>query len=496
MADRVARQGRLVLVLLALGFLANILVRLSLPHTLELDEAEQIFFSQWLQWGYGPQPPLYNWLQTGLFALTGPSVFGLSLLKNLLIFGCFLFYWLAAGLTLKDDRLRVAAVLGLLTLPQVSFMAQQDLTHTVLLLAAAALFLYAFFRILAKPDILGYLLAGLAVAVGFLAKYNFPLLPIAALLAVLPEKDLRDRIFTWRLLLTIAIAFVLVLPHSLWLLDHLDQATDATLGKMTGDGEFSFIGAAIKGFGSLLVAIVAFSALTLVLFVAIFRRATARVLAAQSQQIRIVERMLVLLFVALLVIILATGATHIRERWLDPFLLVLPLYLCMKVEAAGQAQRLAHKALLVIPLIILIAVPASLYLRVATSSVTGKYTKLNVPYDVFIGKVLAEEGVTPSVVVAEDRHLAGNIRLQLDTIPVMATQFPDHVLPFSWAADRPVLLAWRSGPLMPETMKNWVDINAGPAKPFEIRTATLPYHYGKPDDTYAFRYAWIYPADR
>ena len=46
---------------------------------------------------------------------------------------------------------------------------------------------------------------------------------------------------------------------------------------------------------------------------------------------------------ALLLLILFAGAAHIKDRWLTPLLLVLPLYLCLKVEAAGLGNALQLK---------------------------------------------------------------------------------------------------------------------------------------------------------
>ncbi|MGO8264153.1 hypothetical protein ACC763_39075, partial [Rhizobium ruizarguesonis] len=54
--------GALVL-LTSTYFLLNIALRIALPHTLDLDEEEQSFYSQYLLAGYGPQPPFYNWIQ-------------------------------------------------------------------------------------------------------------------------------------------------------------------------------------------------------------------------------------------------------------------------------------------------------------------------------------------------------------------------------------------------------------------------------------------------
>ena len=128
--DRLSREQSLFLVL-ATYFLVHVTVRLILPHGLELDEAEQTYLSQWLLAGYGSQPPFYNWLQHGAIEIFGMSLVTLAGLKNLMLFAAYLFYYLAARQVMENKVLAAVAALGLLTIPQVSFEAQRDLSHTV-----------------------------------------------------------------------------------------------------------------------------------------------------------------------------------------------------------------------------------------------------------------------------------------------------------------------------------------------------------------------------
>ncbi len=70
-------------------FLLCIILRVSVSSSLEIDEAEQAFLSQFLALGYGPQPPFYNWLQYGLAEVIGTSLATMTILKNGLLFlGC------------------------------------------------------------------------------------------------------------------------------------------------------------------------------------------------------------------------------------------------------------------------------------------------------------------------------------------------------------------------------------------------------------------------
>jgi hypothetical protein len=73
-----------------------VLLRLWSSPALELDEAEQMLWSQQLLWGYGAQPPLYTWLQWGVSALLGPGLLALSVLKMGLLASTYAFIWRVA----------------------------------------------------------------------------------------------------------------------------------------------------------------------------------------------------------------------------------------------------------------------------------------------------------------------------------------------------------------------------------------------------------------
>lgn len=167
--------------MLLLFVLAHVLMRLSVSTALELDEAEQMVWSQHLALGYGVQPPLYTWLQWGFNLVFGPSLLSLILLKQSLLAGTYVLLWLAArhqGLGLRGAWWAAAS---LLLFPVVGWMAVRDLTHTVLLLFCTAWLYWALVRHIARPRPAGFVVLGVALAVGMLAKYSFALIAAALL---------------------------------------------------------------------------------------------------------------------------------------------------------------------------------------------------------------------------------------------------------------------------------------------------------------------------
>ncbi len=343
MIDRLARHAGAVYLLLATYFAVNVLLRIAGPASLELDEGQQLFYAQWLAVGYDSQAPFYNWLQYFAVQLLGDTMLALTLLKNLMLFLSYLLFGLAAQLIIRDRALAVVATLGLITMPQVGYEAQRDLTHTVALLFASCMFFYFFVRALQRPTALNYALTGVAIGIGVLSKYNFVLLPVAALLALLPDRKLRARLFDVRVLLVVAIAAVIAAPHALWFLDHIDQATGRTVSKLTRDADGMRLHQIGTGLFSLVEAVIAITLPTLFVFAIAFGRAFFRSLRAESQWTRLIGRIFLAAILLLVLVIVIGGASYVRHRWIIPLFFLLPIYLAAKIEASGESLAYTGK---------------------------------------------------------------------------------------------------------------------------------------------------------
>lgn len=497
--DRLMRQVWPVLLLLVFYFLANIAVRLSLPQSLEMDEGQQLFLAQWLAAGYDSQPPFYNWLQYGAVQIFGNTVLALTLLKNVLLLGCYLLFGMAARLVIADRRLAAIAMLGLITIPQISFEAQRDLSHTVAVLFSACLFIYAFLKTLKQPTASSYALTGAAIGFGMLSKYNFALLPLAAALAILPDRRYRSRLTDPRLIVTAVIAAVIIAPHALWFIDNLDTATARTLGKLAqGDGSTRLqrIG---EGLASLFGSIAVFFLPTVILFWIAFGNRLSSAWSATNEWTRLVGRMFVILTIALTALVIFGGASLIKARWLIPFFFLLPLYLGLKIDASGGEIGAATRRFGLIALLIMLLIPLALFIRVAAPDATGHYEKLNVPYGPAINAIIASGSNRPAIIAAEDLQLAGNIRLHAPDIAVVVPGYERFQQSHAFDGAHPVLLIWRNkgiaAPALPEALAAWLrkQPGMGEARPAAADIAR-PYHYGYDGALYHFSYAWIYPA--
>ncbi len=497
MRNLLVRRPDFIVLLLTGYFLLEFAVRVLMPDGLRYDESQQAFFSQWLALGYDSQPPLYNWFQTAVVSAFGLSITTIAAVKNFVLLLVYLSYYKLARIVLQDRLFAVIATLSLLTIPQLFWEAQRDLTHTVAQMLAINLLLYGVIKTLKAPSLKTYGVVGLALGLGMLTKYNFALIAVAALVAVWLHPNGRARIFDKRFLLSVAIAAVLFLPHALWLLDNFAVASGRTLGIMEQDAPKGALAKLIQGPFKFLRLAVVIIAPTFVVYCIVFGKSFLRNLRETTVWTRFFDAIFLTIAVIVLVLIVTIGMTALRDRWLLPFLFLVPIYFCLKMQAAGIRPEDFARRFLVVPLVMMLLIPIALFVRINFPTWFGSYQAYNVPYATFAKKVVAEEGKRPGLIMTNDWLAAGNMRLQMSHTTVMSLFFANLTLEYDWTAEQPVLLVWLStkdAPPAPSALRQWVTQNLGTEYAgFDAKLMAIPYARGKPDDMQYFGYSWIYP---
>ncbi len=492
--DALAARPERILWLIAAYYLVAILVRVLRAEGLQNDEAEQLFQSQYLLWGYGRQPPFYNWLQYGVIQLTGPSILAVSLVKNGMLFLCCLFYWLAARQISAFRQVPAAAVLGVLALPAVTILAQRDLSHAVATLFAVSLFLYAFLGTLKRPTFWSYALTGAAIGIGTISKYNFVVLPLAALIAILPEAELRRRLTDRRLIATIVVAGIVCLPHALWVAGNFQAATAGTVNALRDDATGNFLLDRLSGLLELVTSVIDGS-FVLVLFLLIaMRREMIDSWKAGTVWTRVMGRTFVLSLFLIALVVLGLGATEMSQKWLSPFLLLLPLYFCLKLEAAGAFARRTGVATLALP-VSLLAFGFLIYLTAGNvfAPLIGKYQKDSLPSVPFIRQVLAQAPAAdrPDFIIAGSMALAGSARIVTPETPVVLPAFVQaNALPEGPGRG---LLIWpgSDGSSLPISLQTYLTQEGIDPAGVTQKTMDVPYPFSRGEKTESFNYAWI-----
>ena len=206
-----------ITILAFLSFLAITLITFF-KSALELEDAEQAYYSQWFRWGYDDQPPLYTWLQYGFNTIFGVGKISFSILRGILFAGTLLMLYRYSKLRIKDVDTSKLAILALVFIPVYIDFTFRRLSHTSLLCLSVVASYYCIQLLMQRKSILNYLLLGFVVGVGLLSKYNYAFFLVTFALGSLWDKDLRAIVFNPKMLFTILFSCLLVAPHAYWLL--------------------------------------------------------------------------------------------------------------------------------------------------------------------------------------------------------------------------------------------------------------------------------------
>lgn len=473
------QSGTGFLLVLAAYFLLQIVVRIAIPASLDLDEAEQVLFYQHLQLGYGTQPPLYSWLQWLMFSTFGVNLFALSALKNLLLFLTYLAMFQVAR-PLIGVTGAMAASASMLLFPQIAWESQRDLTHSVLLTCLACATLWCYFALLRRPNVIRYALFGVLIALGIQSKYNFAIFVAGLVGASLLVPEHRQILWNRKVLISMAAAVICLLPHGLWLLGHFSDATSSTLEKMNGN-EAGYLRKMGHGFSSLLKGAISFiTPLWLIYGVFYWRHRKQGAVASGNPHARFFIWFYVVSFACIALMILSGKLGDVRGRWMQPLLFSLPL--AFFVVFPGMAQVSVFRRILQIAAVLGVIVLTGLALRVYLAPTLGNNTR--VPY-AQLASELNQRFPQVRTLIAGHRPDGGNLYLYP---PARHTLLLEDVLKKPAQLEGEILLIVRGG-----TEKDWLGRFQAAYPNCTVQQQgrlDLPNPYGK-EKTISFEYALV-----
>jgi 4-amino-4-deoxy-L-arabinose transferase-like glycosyltransferase len=346
---------------LALYFLVQTLIRTFLGAPPNLDEAEQFAIADRFAFGYGPHPPLYQWLQTAAFGIFGVNYLAIALVKNALIFGTWSMLW-ALGFKITGDR-RLAAIagFGLIFSPNFSWESQIDHTHTVSNTFLAVLATYWMFCLLERRTPWLYLALGVTFGLGLLAKYNFVIFLVAIVIAFASDRKGRSVVVSPWFALSLLVALATACGHYLYIFDNPAAGT-AKISEL-GLNRLSFIATRIEGLQSFAAAILGVHGIWLFIvalgFVDRWRapREPANGIEGDRQHAAILlVRLWLMLFLAFLGLVVIGGTTNFRDHWLQPEAAFFPLVLAIVFARSIDATALRRLALAAAVLMVVIPI--------------------------------------------------------------------------------------------------------------------------------------------
>ncbi len=418
----------------SLYFLLHFIIRVSFSDSLEMDEAEQFLFSQWLDWGYSSQPPLYTWIQQIGFLWLGHSVAALALIKNLGLCVLYGMTFLLARRVLGDETRAILAALSLLLMPPIAWEASRDLTHTILVACWVPASILIVLQLLERKTLRAYCLLGLVLALGLLSKYNYSLHIAVLLLALVSLAEGRRVIFDRRMLLTLLIVGAMYGPHGLWMLEH--RAVLASGLDKLGQSRGHDVSALWKLGGAALAYIAPFFVLAgLILHT---RKGEGREPTVNPGS-PLLSRYWLVLILVLLVAVWFIDAGRMRTRWLFPFMTLIPIWLFTHIPLRNL-NPLRHKIYLGAVGLAASIILGLMLLRIPGAVWTQKPTDLNLPFSRYAER-LREAGFDHGLIVAYNAHLAGNLLYQFSGKALVLTPHLVFPIPADYQT-QPMLVFW------------------------------------------------------
>lgn len=410
--------------ILAVYFLVQALIRALLGAPPNLDEAEQFALSDHYAFGYGPHPPLYQWLQTTAFNLLGVNFLAIAVVKNAFLFGAYAtLYFLAREVT-GSRTLAVVASFGLLFSANFAWESQIDHTHTVSNTFLAVATALVMFKLAARPAPWLYVALGAAIGLGLVAKYNFLLFLVAIILAFAMDRQARRIVISPWFAFSLLIAAAIAAPHYLYIV--ADPATGAAKIANLGFNRYGFFQTRVAGIATFLAAIAGVHGIWLALvalgYMDVKRRPRPlenHIPEVNRPACRRMVRLWLILMIIFIGLVLVGGTTSFRDHWLQPesvfFPLVLAILLGRYIDAVAF-RRLAVAAAMLMVLIPLVVIGHKRFF-------TGAQRDAAMPDPATLVQMQPgiATGQLPLIVLGEDNiarwYAAGHLRYWLQIAP-------------------------------------------------------------------------------
>jgi len=459
--------------------LIHFILRIIVSGSVEKDEAEIILLlQQQFSWGYQAQPPLYSWLQLAFFNIFGWSVFSLALLKNILVFIIYFFLYKSAKLVLKDELRAIFSSISLLLVYNFSWIIHRDLTHSVGLLAVCSLTLYVFLKMLFERKLKWYVLLGILIGLGLLAKYNYSVFIVALILSAVGIKNYRSVIINKKMLLVLAITIFVIAPHILWSLNHLSE-----LLSDVGDFRISDGSGRLNGFWMMLNGSFLFL-LPLVVVYALFFPKGFRRKEPKDRETKdtrhFFEMFLLFSFLIISAISIVYGVQQIKIRWLQPILFITPLYFFIRCQAIKTNFR-RNAIFIILVISCALGMSASIWGRVYLAGHREKYKRLNYPY-LQLSELIEKNHFQKGLIIAGDNVVGANLRLRFkDSLVVTPHNF--RYIDLNLKSDN-ILVVWESDVevkgIPPDIIEIMSELDLGFSKE-KIITERALYNYSTKD---------------
>jgi 4-amino-4-deoxy-L-arabinose transferase-like glycosyltransferase len=439
-----------------------------------IDEAEQLIYLPHFWMGYGSsQPPLYSWLSAIFCQIFGVTVLSLKITKYLVLLLGSLCVAASVRRLGYSRGAAAAAMLGLFAIPEILWEMQRALTHSVAAFAFSAMMVLALILIFEKRTLGRYAFFGLAAGLALLAKYNDVLLLVAVIAAALSVPAYRSAILDRRIVISGIVTALVVLPTALWSLEHQSALLGHASKFQIGGSGAHILWARLQGLHDLVIGSISFAILPFGLIVIAFVTEKLAMTAWRQRAgtgAQFVGRTILFGLVITAALIIVSGASEVRNRWLLPLLFLVPAYGAMQAEEFDLKGRKIQNFLAGTgATFAILAIPAIWYVQAAGGN--GLSSSVRLDYPVFY-KLLTADG--PVSTIVGDEQWVGNFRLVERDLVILDPQTPY----FGSLMRSPAVMVWLDGGPLPTGLLNRVE-KAGYALEGGVHRLSVPEHLSK-----------------
>lgn len=463
-----------------------VLIRVTISDSFGLDDAEQILLSQGLYpTGYS-QPPLFTWIVKAVFLLLGHWCWTFAFVKAIMMATILIALFKVSNEFFDDSRKSEIVATSYFLLS--ADMAVISSTHTLLVFMLCVLTLFVYLKILRFYHSCWYLIFGLLIGAGVLAKYNYIVFIVPLLLASFYTLRSRKAILNGKTLFSLMILLLILLLYVRFGMDFEKTRDFCVFGNYLLY-QFSPLSDWPKQLVSITMSLVSLLC-PLVLVYLIFcprmfvdflpckKNKTLPWSGGESLDVIIILKHFFLFGFVVVTVATFVGLDHYRQRWFIPVFFVMPLFLFLRQCSGGS--NVVLRRLQVLQWVVGWGSLILFCVKIVFGSYVGQYDRLNFPFQELAEKL--KSSVARNQLILSDRYfIAGNLKLCLDAAWAFAPKFDIFEQGLESGKIRlsaydQLLIAWDGERKMPLVLSDLVEKISG----------KLLYQEGPPSSVEAF----------
>ena len=441
---------------LAVYLLAHVVLRMWETPNIGKNDVQEAIAAQGWAWGYHPRnPPLHTWLLMSFYGIFGVSPIAHFLLKYLLLGATSGFAYLSARRLLSSPAMATLSALSLTLLTPFAWTVHTALTHTLLLAAINFATLWAVLRLTQERRLLDYVVFGVVVGLGLLAKYSFALFVLPLIAAMLTQREFRRALSDVRIAVAVLVAAMIVAPHALWMLTTRFDFAGFLAEKQQSAELRPYVQGVAEGAVAVVVGALGFLGPMAIAAGVLYAGARRRAAAPISPWARTLALAVAFGVAALLLDVLVLRATQFEERYFFCALLLSPLVLFQWLERRGFDAidlRWIGASVMIVAL-------------VAGGGLVGRsllwHHTCNRCWDELpvsaLERAVRTAGFTGGTIISDHYNVAGNMRIRFPEARTIAVNY-EMATPLT-SADGQCLLVWDAridGDAMPRALSDYL----------------------------------------